>query len=166
MRIVLICVGRLTAGPERELFTRYFKRLTETSRSVGIAGVDLHEVDESRARRSEDRREEESASIVAAAPSDAGFIVLDERGDSPTSEEWADDIRRARDRAQPIYAVVIGGADGLSASLRAKARKVVSFGAMTWPHQLARVMASEQLYRAFSILSGHPYHRVDRRDSG
>ncbi|HKN30051.1 MAG TPA: 23S rRNA (pseudouridine(1915)-N(3))-methyltransferase RlmH [Roseiarcus sp.] len=160
MRIVLICVGRLKAGPEQELFARYFKRLTETARGVGIAGVDLRELDESRARRPDDRREEEAASIIAAAPSGAGLIALDERGDSPTSEEWAADIRRARDAAQPIYAVVIGGPDGLSPSLRAKARRVVSFGAMTWPHQLARVMASEQLYRALSILSGHPYHRA------
>ena len=160
MRIVLICVGRLKAGLERDLFARYFKRLTETARSVGIAGVDLREVDESRGRRPEDRREEEAAAIIAAVPSGAGLIALDERGDSLTSEEWADDIRRARDAAQPFYAVVIGGSDGLSASLRAKARRVVSFGAMTWPHQLARVMASEQLYRAFCILAGHPYHRA------
>ena len=160
MRIVLICVGRLKAGPERELFARYFKRLTDTARGVGIAGVDLREVDESRARRREDRREEEAASIIAAAPSGASLIALDERGNSPTSEEWADDIRRARDAAQAFYAVVVGGPDGLSTSLRAKARRVVSFGAMTWPHQLARVMASEQLYRALSILSGHPYHRA------
>ena len=160
MRIVLICVGRLKAGPERELFERYFKRLTDSARSVGIAGVDLREIDESRARRPQDRREEEAAAIVAAAPAGAVLIALDERGDSPTSEEWAADIGRARDAAQPAYAVVIGGPDGLSASLRAKARRVVSFGTMSWPHQLVRVMASEQLYRAASILSGHPYHRA------
>lgn len=160
MRIVLICVGRLKAGPERELFMRYFRRLTEMARGVGISGIDLREVDESRARRPEDRREEEAASILAAAPAGPGLIVLDQRGESPTSEEWADDIRMARDAAHPFYAVVIGGPDGLSASLRATARRLVSFGAMTWPHQLARVMASEQLYRAMSILSGHPYHRA------
>jgi len=160
MRIVLICVGRLKAGPERELFARYFKRLTETARGVGISGVDLREVDESRARRPEVRREEEAAAIVAAAPPGAGLVALDERGASSTSEEWAADVARARDAAQPSYPVVIGGPDGLSASLRGKARRVVAFGPMTWPHQLVRVMASEQLYRALSILSGHPYHRA------
>ncbi len=160
MRILLICVGRLKTGPERELFTGYFTRLMETARGVGISAVDLREVDELRARRPEDRREEEAAAIIAAAPSGASLVALDERGDSPTSEEWAADIGRARDAAQPFYLVVIGGPDGLSASLRAKARRVVSFGAMTWPHQLARVMASEQLYRALTILSGHPYHRA------
>jgi len=160
MRIVLICVGRLKAGPERELFERYFKRLTESARGVGVTGVDLREIDESRARRPEDRRKVEAAAIVAAAPSGAVLVALDQRGDSPTSEEWAADIGRARDAGQPAYAVVIGGPDGLSASLRAKSRWIVSFGAMTWPHQLVRVMASEQLYRAASILSGHPYHRA------
>jgi len=160
MRIVLICVGRLKAGPERELFERYFERLTESARGVGVTGVDLREIDESRARRPEDRREVEAAAIVAAAPSGAVLVALDQRGDSPTSEEWAADIGRARDAGQPAYAVVIGGPDGLSASLRAKSRWIVSFGAMTWPHQLVRVMASEQLYRAASILSGHPYHRA------
>src|SRR5271157_1175099 len=160
MRIVLICVGRLKTGPERELFERYFRRLGETARGVGISGVDLREVDESRARRAEDRREAEAAAIAAAAPANAILIVLDERGEATTSEEWAAEIGRARDAAQPAYAVVIGGPDGLAASLRAKARRVVSFGMMTWPHQLVRVMASEQLYRVVSILSGHPYHRT------
>ena len=160
MRIALICVGRLKPSPERELFDRYFKRLTETARSVGIAGVDLREIDESRARRAEDRRQAEAVAIVAAAPAKAMLIALDERGDTTTSQEWAAEIGRARDDAQAAYAVVIGGPDGLAATVRAKARRIISFGAMTWPHQLVRVMASEQIYRAVSILSGHPYHRA------
>jgi 23S rRNA (pseudouridine1915-N3)-methyltransferase len=160
MRIMLVYVGRLKAGPERELFARYFKRLTETARGLGISGVELREVDESRARRPEDRREAETAAIVAAVPAGARLIALDERGNSPTSGEWAADIARARDAARPFYAVVIGGPDGLSASLREKACRVIGFGAMTWPHQLVRLMACEQLYRSLSILSGHPYHRA------
>ena len=159
MRIVLICVGRLRTGPERELFARYFKRLGEMGRRVGVAGVDLRELDESRARRPEERRNEEATAITAVAPAEAEFVALDERGHSPTSEEWAADIARVRDAAQPSYAVVIGGPDGLSPLLLAKASRIISFGAMTWPHQLVRVMASEQLYRALTILSGHPYHR-------
>ncbi len=159
VRIVLICVGRLKAGPEREIFGRYLKRLKESARGVGISGVDLREVAESRSRRPEERREEEAAAIVAATPSGAVVMALDERGDSLTSDGWAAEIGRARDATQPAYAVVIGGPDGLSAALRAKAARVVSFGAVTWPHQLVRIMAGEQLYRAISILSGHPYHR-------
>jgi 23S rRNA (pseudouridine1915-N3)-methyltransferase len=160
MRIVLVCVGRLKAGPERDLFERYFGRLSEGARGVGLAGVDRREVDESRARRPEDRRAAEAEAIVAATPAGAAVVVLDERGRSPTSLEWAADIGRARDASRSAYVVVIGGPDGLSASLRERADRVIGFGAMTWPHQLVRVMASEQLYRAVSILAGHPYHRV------
>jgi 23S rRNA (pseudouridine1915-N3)-methyltransferase len=159
MRLALVCVGRLKAGPERELFDRYFKRLGESARGVGIAGVDLREIDESRARRPEDRREEEAAAILVAAPAGAVLAALDERGASPTSAEWATEIGRARDASRATYAVVVGGPDGLSDSLRAKADRIVSFGAMTWPHQLVRAMACEQLYRSMTILSGHPYHR-------
>ena len=160
MRIALLCVGRMKAGPERELSDRYLKRLSEAARSVGIPGVDLREIEESRARRPEDRRETEAAAILAALPAGSMLVVLDERGASPSSSEWAAEIGRARDAARPAYAVVVGGADGLSPSLREKADRIIGFGAMTWPHQLVRVMAGEQLYRAITILGGHPYHRA------
>ncbi|MGO9418635.1 23S rRNA (pseudouridine(1915)-N(3))-methyltransferase RlmH [Roseiarcus sp.] len=160
MRIALICVGRLKAGSERELFERYFTRLKGMARSVGVSDVDLREIDESRARRPEDRCDDEASTILRAlAPRDV-LVALDERGVSPSSEEWASDIARARDAGHSAYVVVIGGPDGLSPPLRAKAQKVISFGTMTWPHQLVRVMAAEQIYRALSILSGHPYHRA------
>ncbi len=160
MRIALVCVGRLKAGPERELFDRYFRRLSECARGAGIAGIDLREIDESRARRPEDRREEEAAEILAAAPAGSMLIALDERGVSPSSAEWAADIGRARDASRPVYAVLLGGPDGLSASIRERADRVISFGAMTWPHQLVRAMVGEQLYRAMTILGRHPYHRA------
>jgi 23S rRNA (pseudouridine1915-N3)-methyltransferase len=159
MRLALVCVGKLKAGPERLLFERYFKRLTDSARTAGLAGVDLREIGESRARRPEERRAEEAAAILAAAPKGAALVLLDERGLSATSEEWAADIGRQRDASRPAYAVAIGGPDGLDPSLRAAACRIVSFGAMTWPHQLVRVMAGEQLYRAMTILAGHPYHR-------
>jgi 23S rRNA (pseudouridine1915-N3)-methyltransferase len=160
VRITLICVGRLKSGPERELFERYYARLKAMARSAGVTDVELREIDESRARRPEDRREEEASSLGKALGARDVLVALDERGESPSSEAWAADIARARDAGSAAYVVVIGGPDGLSASLRAKAFKVISFGAMTWPHQLVRVMAGEQLYRALSILSGHPYHRA------
>jgi 23S rRNA (pseudouridine1915-N3)-methyltransferase len=160
LRLVLISVGRLKSGPERELFQRYFDRLGAVARSVGVAAVELREYPESGARRAEDRREEEAAAILKAVGPRAALVALDERGVSPTSAEWAADVARARDEGRTAYAVVIGGPDGLSPSLRARAHKVISFGSMTWPHQLVRVMAAEQMYRALSILSGHPYHRA------
>ena len=160
MRLVLVCVGKLKAGPERLLFDRYFKRLAEGARGAGLAGVGLREIGESRARQAEERRTQEGAAIAAAAPKDSLLVLLDERGAPATSEEWAADIGRARDQGRGIYAVAIGGPDGLDPALRARAHRVLSFGAMTWPHHLVRVMAGEQLYRAMTILAGHPYHRA------
>jgi 23S rRNA (pseudouridine1915-N3)-methyltransferase len=159
VRLALVCVGKLKAGPERLLFDRYFKRLTEGVRGAGLAGVELREIGESRARRSDERRTEEGAAILAAAPKGGALVLLDERGASATSEEWAADIGRARDASRVAYTVAIGGPDGLDPSLAALAHRVLSFGQMTWPHQLVRVMAGEQLYRAMTILARHPYHR-------
>jgi 23S rRNA (pseudouridine1915-N3)-methyltransferase len=159
MRLALVCVGKLKAGPERLLLDRYFKRLTEGARGAGFAGVDLREITESRARRPDERRANEAAAILAAVPKGGALVLLDERGPSATSEEWAADIGRARDASRPAYAAAIGGPDGLDPSLAALAHRVISFGQMTWPHQLVRVMAAEQLYRAMTILARHPYHR-------
>jgi 23S rRNA (pseudouridine1915-N3)-methyltransferase len=159
MRLALICIGKLKAGPERLLFDRYFKRLAESARSAGLAGVDLREIGESRSRRPDERRAEEAAAILAALPKGGALVLLDERGPSMTSEEWATDVRRERDASRPAYVVAIGGPDGLDPTLHTAAHRVLSFGQMTWPHQLVRVMAGEQLYRAVTILTGHPYHR-------
>jgi 23S rRNA (pseudouridine1915-N3)-methyltransferase len=159
MRLTLICVGKLKAGPERSLFERYLKRLTEDARRAGLAGVDVRELDQSRAARPDERRAEEGRAILAAVPKGGALVLLDERGPPATSEEWASDIGRARDASRAAYAVAIGGPDGLDPSLRGAAHRILSFGPMTWPHQLVRVMAGEQLYRAMTILAGHPYHR-------
>jgi len=159
VRLTLVCVGKLKAGPERLLFERYFKRLKEAARGAGLAGVDLSEIRESRARRADERRAEEGRGILAAVTKGAALVLLDERGPPATSDEWAHDIGRARDASTPAYAVAIGGPDGLDPSLGAAAHRIVSFGSMTWAHQLIRVMAGEQLYRAMTILAGHPYHR-------
>jgi 23S rRNA (pseudouridine1915-N3)-methyltransferase len=149
----------MKAGPERELLARYVERVGGLAASVGISRVDWREVAEGRAGRHEDRRSEEARAILAAVPKGAWLAVLDERGSALTSAHWAAEIGRARDSLAPAYGIVIGGPDGLDPTLRAAARSTISFGAMTWPHQLARVMAAEQLYRALSILAGHPYHR-------
>ncbi len=160
MRLLLVGVGRLKAGLERELFERYFKRLADLARSSGFSGVDLREIDEGRAKRAEDRQAEEARLILAALPKGARLALLDERGAALSSAEWADEIDRARNNAVPTYALAIGGPDGHAPALRAQAHSVLSFGAMTWPHQLVRIMAAEQLYRSLSILAGHPYHRA------
>jgi 23S rRNA (pseudouridine1915-N3)-methyltransferase len=158
MRIVLICVGRLKLGPEKDLFDRYCERLTAIGRTCGIHGLDIREIDESRARRPEDRREDEVQSIQSAVPKGAVCWAFDERGGLISSADFAKNLARVRD-CGGAAAFIIGGPDGLSERVRISVDRLISFGAMTLPHQLVRVLVAEQLYRATSLLAGHPYHR-------
>ena len=158
VRVSLVCVGRLKAGPERDLATRYLDRARLAGRAMGL-DIASREIDESRARRPADRRMEEAGAIRAAAGSDTHLIVLDETGDAVGSEAFAALLDGARTDGRGL-ALVIGGPDGLDPALRKMASLRIAFGAMTWPHQLVRIMASEQVYRAVTILAGHPYHRA------
>ena len=159
MRLTLLAVGRLKDGAERELVDRYATRATALARSLGFSAFEAREVQEGRAARVEQRRAEEARSLRAALPAGARLALCDERGAALTSAAFAADIGRARDTGLPAYALALGGPDGFDPALRGEASLVVAFGAMTWPHQLARVMAAEQLYRALTILGRHPYHR-------
>ena len=160
MRVVLAAVGRMKAGPERELFGRYMPRAGATARALGVSSVDCVEVDEGRGRSPAERKREEAAALAARIPAGAVTIAFDERGQSLASPVFAERIGRLIESGFPVVAFVVGGPDGLDDGLRSGAREVVSFGAATLPHQLARVIAAEQLYRAFTILTGHPYHRA------
>ena len=160
MRIVVAAVGRLKRGAETELAERYRKRAAQTGRNLGLREVDIVEIRESRASEPSKRMLEESIALANVIPAGAAVIVLDERGDNVDSASFAAQIVKWRDNGRPALVFLIGGADGLTASLRDKAELRLSFGAATWPHQLARVMLLEQLYRATTILSGHPYHRA------
>ncbi len=160
MKLILAAAGRLKSGPDRDLATRYLERAQAASRTAGLTGVEWREIDESRARRPEDRKAEESVALLALAPKGARLIALDERGRSLTSPAFAADIATARDDGESGYVLIIGGADGLDEDIRRQAAMTLCFGAMTWPHQLVRIMALEQIYRAITILTGHPYHRA------
>jgi 23S rRNA (pseudouridine1915-N3)-methyltransferase len=160
MRILIAAVGRLKQGPERELAERYRKRAADLGRKIGLSAVDIIEIKESRADSAERRMLEESIAIANVIPDRAVTVILDERGAAMNSAAFAallQDWRRA-DRGAVVF--VLGGADGLSPSLREQADRAIAFGAFTWPHQLVRIMLLEQLYRATTILSGHPYHRA------
>ncbi len=159
MRLTLAAVGRLKAGPERELVARYAERIAGTGKAVGLTGLTLKETDESRARRPEDRKAEEARALRALIPDGARIVALDERGKALTSEKFAAEIGAWRDAGQRDLCFVIGGADGLDESFRGEAALVFSFGAATLPHQIVRALVAEQVYRAISILAGHPYHR-------
>jgi 23S rRNA (pseudouridine1915-N3)-methyltransferase len=160
MRLVVIAVGRLKQGPERELAERYRKRFEDIGRKLGFRGLDIHEIPEGRARDALTRIAEEAAAISAAIPENSVLVTLDEHGENISSQAFALRLGRFRDLSIPSIVFVIGGADGLSPELDAKEKSRIAFGTATWPHQMVRVMLLEQLYRAATILSGHPYHRA------
>ena len=160
MRILLLAIGKLKAGPERDLFSRYMDRAQAASRSVGLTGIEFREIEESRARSKDERRAAEAKALLALIPPGARMALLDERGVSLPSEAFAADIGKARDAGAGVYALVIGGPDGFDRAFRGQGAVTLAFGAMTWPHQLARIMAAEQIYRCVTILAGHPYHRA------
>ncbi|MEP9365809.1 23S rRNA (pseudouridine(1915)-N(3))-methyltransferase RlmH [Xanthobacter sp. VNH20] len=160
MRILLVCIGRLKAGAERDLVTRYVERARASGRVLGLTGFETLEFPESAARRAEDRMSEEGATLLAAIPPGAVVVALDPRGRALSSEDFSARIQAERDTGASAFCLVIGGADGLADPVRDRAKLMLAFGAATFPHQLVRVMLAEQLYRATTILSGHPYHRA------
>ena len=155
MRLHLIAVGRLRAGPERSMIDDYVTRFDRTGRSLGLGPLQEHEVED----RKGGGMAAEALLLARAVPQGAQLVTLDERGATLTSPDFAARIATARDAGQPALAFMIGGADGLDPGLRARADWALSLGAMVWPHALARVMLTEQLYRAATILAGTPYHR-------
>ena len=159
MRVVIAAVGRLKQGPERELAAAYRKRAEAVGRTGGWRDVEIVEIRESRADDAERRRVEESIAIANVIPERASIVILDEAGESVDSAKLAALLREWRTEDRPAVCFVIGGPDGLAASLRGRAKLKLAFGAATWPHQLVRIMLLEQLYRAGTILAGHPYHR-------
>lgn len=158
-KVSLICVGRAKPGAERDLAVRYLDRAQRAARAAGVM-VECRDIDESRARRAEDRKAEEAKAIATFLAADALLAALDETGQAIDSESFAAIIGQSRDAGRSSLALVIGGPDGLEPAWRQSAAHVLSFGAMTWPHQLVRIMAAEQIYRAVTILTGHPYHRA------
>ena len=159
MLITLAVVGRLKAGPERLLVDRYLERAGQTGRALGLT-VAVRELPESRAGRADERMAQEAAALLALLPEGARLIALDERGETMGSETFAARIGTWRDAGLRDVVFAIGGADGHGEALRQRADQKLAFGAMTWPHQIVRLLLAEQVYRATTILTGHPYHRV------
>ena len=160
MRIVLGAVGRLKDSAERVLFDRYWERLEASGRAVGLTSFRHVEIQESRDGQAPSRQANEAQRLLSAAGDHALIIALDERGKSLTSAAFADLLKRHRDDGCRDMAFLIGGPDGHGSGVIEAARIKISLSAMTLPHGLARVVLAEQLYRAATILAGHPYHRV------
>lgn len=156
MRLHLCAVGRLRAGPERDLVDDYLGRLDRTGRPLGLGPASEHEVEDKKGGG----MTAEGLLLSRTIPEGAALCVLDERGKTLSSPEFAQVLAQWRDAGRQDAAFVIGGADGVDPSLRSRADLAISFGRMVWPHILVRVMLAEQLYRAATILAGSPYHRV------
>jgi len=146
----VIAIGRARDTPEAALFARYAARLRPA--------LTLSELPEGRGAPAEVKRREGEA-LLAALPPDAFAVALDRTGAAAESAALAALLERWLGMGRTLC-FLIGGAEGLDAPVLRRADHVLSFGTMTWPHMLARVMLAEQLYRARSIVSGHPYHRA------
>jgi 23S rRNA (pseudouridine1915-N3)-methyltransferase len=155
MRLHVVAMGRIRSGPERSLIDDYVQRFDRTGRALSLGPMTEHELDDRKASTTPDQ----GRVLLRAIPEGARVVALDERGTVMSSRAFAQILQSARDSGTSDMAFVIGGADGLDPSVRARADSLLSFGAMVWPHMLVRVMLAEQLYRAASILAGGPYHR-------
>ena len=155
MRISLLAVGRLAPrAPEAQLTADYLARATATGRSLGLGPAELQELEARKAGKAA-----EAEALLAALEPGARLVACDEHGEGWTSRGLAERLGRWRDDGVRRLAFVIGGADGLDAALLSRADARLAFGALTWPHALARAMLAEQVYRAATLLAGSPYHR-------
>ena len=160
MQLGIVAVGRMKKGPEQELAARYGERMRAIGAPLGLAATATLEFPESRAQTVAARKAEEGARILEAAASrDAVLIALDETGKLCSSQDFAGRIAGWRDDGRKAALFAVGGPDGHDPSVLGRADWVLSLGRMTFPHQIARILVAEQLYRACTILAGHPYHR-------
>ncbi len=159
MRTIIAAVGKLKAGPEREVYDNYAERIGGLGKSVGLGPLTEVVVSESRKGSAQQRRDDEAQTLLSKFPDGAAIIALEEKGKALSSSQFASLIGELRDSGKSVVVLAIGGPDGHGSELRRKAARTFSLGAITLPHGLARVVVAEQLYRAATILAGHPYHR-------
>lgn len=151
MRITLAAIGRLKLGPELSLINEYAKRLPWK--------LDIRELEIKKNLPDAQRKTEETKLLLDACKDASAIIALDEQGKDLTSRAFADTIKTWQNAGISSLGIIIGGADGLDRVQLSQIQLKLSFGRMSLPHMLARVLICEQLYRAYTILEGHPYHR-------
>ena len=160
MEIAILAVGRLKVGAERELCDSYLGRARKTGRGLGFRGFEVREIAQSTAVRPADRVVAEETALLAALEGRGRTICLDAKGELLDSDTFATVLGRDAESSVPRTTFVLGGPDGIGGKLLSRADRTLSFGRVTWPHQIVRILLAEQLYRAMTILSGHPYHRA------
>lgn len=158
MKVSILAVGRLKSGAEQAQFNRYFDLFNAAARGLNMPPVSVIEIGEGRSASAFERKEAEAAELLKRLGR-ARLIALDEDGKSLTSYEFTAMISRLRDEALDV-AFAIGGPDGHGEALKDAAHLQLSLGRMTLPHGLVRIILAEQLYRAMTIMQGHPYHRA------
>lgn len=159
MRLKILAVGKLKAGPEAELYARYQDRIAKSGPALHLTGPELVELPESRLADATPRKQEEASKLLQRVDAGARILVLDEHGKDCSSVQFSSLIRREQEDGTGELAFAIGGPDGHGQEMLDASFRKIRFGTMTWPHQIARVMLVEQIYRAITIASGHPYHR-------
>ena len=152
MKLTIAAIGRAGRGPERDLYEHYAGRIRWP--------LTLRELEEKRKLSAAEMIKREGELLLAAVPDRAMLVALDRRGKVLDSQAFAGRLRRWRDDSVADVVFLIGGADGHGEALLKHVSLSVSFGAMTWPHLLARAMLAEQIYRSQQLLAGHPYHRA------
>lgn len=154
MEIKVHAIGKATKGPWEVLNKHYLERYNLAARQMGWRPLVLN-VKQIRPARADKEREWLNAQV----PEADYMVALDERGDVLTSQQFATFLTQQHNQGYVRMHFVMGGAEGLGDSLRKRAHKMLCFGSLTWPHELARVMLLEQLYRSLTIHAGHPYHK-------
>ncbi len=160
MKVAIAAIGHLKSGPEKAMAAEYETRISGLGRKAGISGLSVQDWAESRAPDAKQRMAEEARLLWSVVPDGAPVYVLDERGEAVSSAVFAKLLAAEAERGAKQLTLMIGGPDGHAAETRVKAMKTLSFGPMTWPHRMVRVMLLEQIYRAVTILVNHPYHRA------
>lgn len=160
MRLTILAVGHARGTQEGVLTDDFMERALKLGRNMGFPSVVVEEVAVSKARDVKMRMAEEAEKLAGRVPQGAHVVLLDARGKGMTSEDFAEMLGALRDAGTKDLALVIGGPDGLAALPGIKSGRSLAFGPQTWPHMLVRAMLAEQVYRALTILAGHPYHRA------
>jgi len=160
MQLSVFAVGRMKKGAEQELIHRYLDRFAKIAPSAGLIFSGLTEISESKANGAEQRKNQEGKKLLETLSATTCLVLLDEKGKDLSSEQFSRWLASKRDTGNKLIVFALGGADGHSHEARERADFLWSLGRLTWPHQIARILLAEQLYRAATILLDHPYHRV------
>jgi 23S rRNA (pseudouridine1915-N3)-methyltransferase len=160
LRLWIYAIGHMRGTPEGELCEDFCDRARKMGRNMGFAAVSLEELSVSKHRDADTRMKDEAERLSARLPEGAHIVLLDARGKGMTSEDFAEMLGALRDAGTKHLTFVIGGPDGLGTLPKIRAGRSLAFGPQTWPHLLVRAMLAEQVYRALTILAGHPYHRA------